>query len=176
MTPKTLINGQSYNFVDVTFDLGQLIAVTGFNGVPIKSISYDVSQAKSANYENSKYSTSYSYGKMTYQGTVEFTLDTAELLRDSIFSLGIRERSIVSMPATNITLTFSNKGKVNTTTIHNVIFLNEKMSAAEGDEQLKVTCDFLASFIDFGPVGGVSVIGTLAAGSLDIIHAGDNQN
>jgi len=172
----TLINGQAYSFCDVNFGVGGIDSLPGFVGIPIKSISYNVGQAKSMNYENSKYATSVSYSKMTYTGSVTFTLDTAELLRDSIFLLGIRERSIVAMPATNISLSFVNKGKANTTTLHNVIFTTENMSANEGDDQMVVTCDFLASFVDFGGESiTTSVIGTVLGQAADILNAGDNQ-
>lgn len=176
MNPTTLINGQAYSFVDVTFDFGGLIAVPGFNGVPIKSISYNVNQQTTANYENSKYTTSYSYGKMTYTGSVTFTSDSAELMRDAIYLLGVRERSIAACPAANLTLTFSNRGKINTTTIHNLKFTTENLSASEGDDTLQVTCDFIASFVDFGGISATtSVIATVINGGLDVINQGDNQ-
>lgn len=175
MTQRTLINGQAYSFCDVIFDFGNLGTLPGFDGIPIKSITYNVSQQKTMNNENSKYATSVSYGKMTYNGSVTFTLDTAELFRDSIYKLGVRERSIVSCPAANITLTFINKGKVNVTTIHNVIFTTENFSASEGDDTLQVTCDYLASFVDFGGMSTISVIGTIVNNSTDILNSGDNQ-
>lgn len=171
----TLINGQAYSFVDVSFDIAGITPIPGFNGCPIKSINYNASQQKTANYENSKYATSYSYGKMTFGGSVTFTLDAAELIRDIIYIPAIRERSLVAMPSASITLTFSVKGKINKTKIHNVVFLNENLSGSEGDDQFTVTCDFLASNITYGDIGGVGHLATLAEGAADIINFGDNQ-
>lgn len=176
MTPTTLINGQAYSFVDVTFDILNITESTGFKGVPIKAISYNVGQQKTMNYENSKYPTSVSYGKITSTGSLTLTLDSAEILRDAIFSNGVRERSIVGCPSTDITLTFSNKGKLNTTTLHNVCFITENMSGTEGDDTLSVTCDFICSFIDFGGLSTIGTFVTLANDGVDtVFNNGDNQ-
>lgn len=175
MIPNTLINGQAYSFVDVSFDIIGVTELSGFNGIPIKSISYNASQQKSINYENSKYGTSVSYGKMTFTGSLGLTLDSCELLRDAIFSLGVRERSIVACPPCNIILTFSNKGKINVTTLHNVIFTTENMSGSEGDDTIGITCDFICPFIDFGRVSSVGAFATLANNLPDTINSGDNQ-
>lgn len=173
---KTLINGQAYSFVDTTVDFGGLSVNSSFNGLPIKSISYNVSQQKTMNFENSKYATSLSYGKMTYAGSLTLTLDTAELFRDSIFKLGVRERSIVACPASNLTIKFGNRGKVNATKLFNVVFLTENLSASEGDDTMQVTCDFICSFVDFGSTSLIkSVVGTIINDSLDSINSGDNQ-
>lgn len=177
MALRTLINGQAYSFVDVTFSISELIAVPGFNGVPIKSISYNLNQTKTMNYENSKFPTSVSYSKVESTGSVTFTLDSAEMLRDAIFDAGVSERSIVACPATDITLKFFNKGKANTTTLYNVCFTTENMTGSEGDDTLAVTCDFICSHIGFGPKGGSSDITELVLGaSKQVISFGGKDN
>lgn len=175
MKPTTLINGQAYSFVDVTFDIVGLTNLANFNGTPIKSISYNSEQQKAMNYENSKFATSLSYGKMTFSGNVTFTLDSAEMLRDAIFLATVRERSIVACPPCEINITFSNRGKLNTTTLHNVVFTTENMSASEGDDTIQVTCDFICSYIDFGGIRGKVELATLANNLADSINSEDNQ-
>lgn len=148
--PRTLINGIAYSFVDISISIPGLSApLVGFKGLPIKSISYNATQQKTANYENSKYATSYSYGKMTYTGNIGLTADAAEQFRDAVFAIGLTERSITAMPAIDIAVTFSNRGKVNVTTIKNVAFTTENLTGAEGNDTIAVSCDFIASHIQF---------------------------
>lgn len=149
MAQKTLINGQAYSFVDAQFSIGNIALGTGFLGLPIKSISYNADQQKSMNYENSKYPTSYSLNKITTSGSVSFTLDTMEVLRDAIFDIN-GTRSIKSLAPTDIVLTFINKGKTNVHTIKSAIFSTENYSGSEGDDTMQITCDFIAANIDFG--------------------------
>lgn len=148
--PNTLINGIAYSFVDISISIGGLTPIVGFNGVPIKSISYNAVQQKSMNYENSKYATSISLGKLTYTGNIGLTADAAEQLRDSVFNVFQVERSICSMPAVDVTITFSVKGKINVTILKNVAFTTENLTGAEGNDTIAVSCDFIASHIEFG--------------------------
>jgi len=158
MKPKTLINGISYGFVDITFKISGLQApLIGFSGVPIKSISYNASQQKVANFENSKFATSYSFGKMTYTGNVGLTADAAEQLRDAVFALGVPERSITAMPALDVTITFSNRGKINQTVLSNVAFTSENLTGAEGNDVISVSSDFICSYIDYGTASAPQV-------------------
>ena len=149
--PRTLINGIAYSFVDITISIPGLSDIlVGFNGLPIKSISYNATQQKSMNYENSKYATSISLGKLTYTGNIGLTADAAEQFRDAVFSNFVEQRSIMAIPAININITFSNKGKINVTSIKNVAFTTENLTGAEGNDTIAVSCDFIASHIEFG--------------------------
>jgi hypothetical protein len=151
MKPNTLINGIAYSFVDITFTISGLQApLIGFSGIPIKSLSYNSSQQKTMNYENSKYATSVSFGKMTYTGNVGLTLDACEQLRDAVFALGSPERSLTAMPSLDASISYSVKGKKNETIIKNMMFINENMSGSEGNDTLAISADWIASYISFG--------------------------
>lgn len=160
---NTLVNGIAYSFVDITIRIvGISDPLVGFEGVPIKSINYSAKQNKVGNQENSHYITSYSYGAKTYGGNMGLTLDAAEQLRDSIYALGLTERSICAMPALDMTITCAVKGKANTTTLKNVVFTSEDMSGSQGNDTLSVSCEFICSHIDFGdimtPQAGVDLV------------------
>lgn len=174
-TQSTLINGQAYNFVDVQFQINGVSGVPGFIGIPIKSISYKASQTKTALYENSKYATAYSYGKKEYSGTVTFTLDSMELLRDAIFALTASSRSITDLPATDVVITFVNKGKKNVHTIHMAAFTSEDFSGSEGDASMNVTCNFISPFIEYGDNNAIVASLVLDAANT-IINDSDNQS
>lgn len=168
---KTLVNGQAYSYVDMSFHIDGITDLDGFVGIPIKSIDYNGNQQKSFIYENSKFATGVSYGKMEFSGSVSFTLDSFEFLRDRIFSYsGNISRSILDLPPVDITINYVNRGKFNSHVIHNVVFTTENLSGAEGDDNFGVTCDFMASFINYGDniQGGVATF-------VNIINSDDNQ-
>lgn len=175
-TQNTLVNGIAYSYVDMNIQITGLSAAAyagGFTGFPIKSISYSSNQKKSANYENSKYATSYSFGKVEFSGTLTFTLDSLEFLRDAIYKLTANSRSILDLPPSDITITYSNKGKINIHTIKNVIFTTEGTSGSEGDDTFAVSCDFIASFINYG---NPSELGLAAvAPAITAVLGTDNQ-
>lgn len=174
-TQKTLINGQAYSYTDISFEIVGVDAAPGFVGIPIKSISYNSAQQKAMNYENSKYATSLSYGKKEFSGSVTFSLDSMELLRDAIFALGVRSRSITDLPATNIKITFMNKGKLNVHTIQFAAFLNENLSGAEGADQMEVSCDFIASYINYGLTTSFSAVSVSLDATNVLLNGNDNQ-
>lgn len=172
---NTLINGIAYSYVDMSITiegLGPSQYVDGFVGIPIQSISYSANQQKTANYANSKYATSYSYGKVEFSGSISFTLDSMEYLRDKIFENFAESRSILDLPASTITITFSNKGKTNVHSIKNVIFTTENTDGSEGDDQFSVSCDFIASFINYGDA---STLGLGTVGAVIATASPDNQ-
>jgi hypothetical protein len=172
---NTLINGIAYSYVDMSVSIAGVNPVLyagGFVGIPVKSISYDSTQTKTANYENSKYATSYSYGKVEFAGSLTFTLDSLEFLRDRIYELTSSSRSILDLPACDITITYANKGKINVHTIKNAVFTTEKCSGSEGDATFAVSCDFIASFINYGDI---SSLGTAAVSAAIIKEATDDN-
>lgn len=171
---NTLINGVAYSYVDMNFSIQGLESAyaDGFVGIPVQSIDYTASQQKTANYENSKYATSYSYGKIEYSGSVTFTLDSMEFMRDRIFEITGDSRSILDLPPSDITITYSNKGKLNIHTLKNVIFSTENLSGSEGDDMFTVSCDFIASFVQYGDVtSGIGAVASLTK----VINNNDNQ-
>jgi len=174
-TQKTLINGQAYSYTDISFEIVGVDAVPGFNGIPIKSISYNSTQQKAMNYENSKYATSLSYSKKEYSGSVTFSLDSMELLRDAIFSIGVTSRSITDLPATNIKVTFSNKGKINVHTIQFAAFTSEIFSGSEGADQMEVSCDFIASYVDYSSKSSYSGVSVALNTANTLLNGDDNQ-
>lgn len=147
ITQKTLINNQAFSFVDCSISIGTLKPGVDFSyvGIPIKSISYNVSQQKTMNYENSKYPTTYSLGKVSVTGSVTFQKDTFEALKADISAQTAGGKGIHDMPPLTITLNFVVKAKAAQTIITNVLFTTENMSAAEGDDTIQVTCDFIAA-------------------------------
>jgi hypothetical protein len=172
---KTLINGVAYSYVDLSISFeGTTVAAyaDGFKGIPIQSIDYSSTQQKTANYENSKYPTSYSYGKVEFTGSVTFTLDSIEFLRDRIFELTAESRSILDLPTGDLTLTYANRGKANIHTLKNVAFTTENTSGSEGDDTFAVSCDFIASFIQYGDPTNVKFI---AIAAVKEIAGSDNQ-
>lgn len=173
---NTLINGVAYSYVDMSILFEGLPAqyLDGFVGIPIQSIDYNATQQKTANYENSKYATAYSFGKVEFSGSITFSLDSFEFLRDQIFdATDSYSRSILDLPPVDITISYSNKGKANTHTIKNVIFTTENTSGSEGDDIFTVSCDFIASFIQYGDLTEVKTA-TIATGVKEVI-SGDNQ-
>ena len=173
---NTLINGIAYNYVDMSVSFAGITVpayAQGIVGIPVKNISYDATQSKTANYEYSKYATSYSYGKIEYKGTMTFTLDSLEFLRDRIFELFSGSRTILDLPACDVTITFANKGKINVHTLKNVIFTSEKTSGSEGDATFSVACDFLCSFINYGDPSALGLVAVTAAVVKEA--SGDNQ-
>lgn len=173
MLVKTLVNGIAYSFVDITVRIAGIGApLVGFEGLPIKSISYNAQQQKTGNLENSKYITSYSYSHLTYTGNIGLTADAAEQLRDQIFALGLTERSICAMPALDITITLAVKGKANTTTLKNLVFTSENFTGSQGNDTLAVSCDFICSHIDFGDI----MTPQTAVGAVYNVLGQDQQN
>ena len=174
MAFKTLINGQAYNFVNVQLSIDGVSSIPGFTGVHIKSISYNASQSKTANYENSMYATTYSYGKKEFSGSVTFTLDAAEFLRDAIFELGTNTRSLLDLPPTDFNIKFTNKGKFNSVKIRNVALKTENFSGSEGDATMGITCDFIASDIEYDKKTELLTAVLYETGAV-IINQTDNQ-
>jgi hypothetical protein len=173
-TQNTLINGIAYSYVDMSLTIGALYPLqiaSGFNGIPIKSIDYSANQSKSFNYENSSYATSLSYGKHEYSGSIKFTLDSFEFLRDQLYTLYGGTRSILDLPASDINITFANKGKVNSHVLKYVVFTKESNSGSEGDAIFSVSADFICSYINFGDpskLGAVAITqAVLSSQSID---------
>lgn len=166
---SALINGQAYNFIDMSLSIGGITTIPGFTGLPIKGITYNTSRVKSANYENSRRATSYSYGIETVTGTLTLTADTAFYLKDAIFALGVTDRNLVSMPVVDITLSYINKGKSNVVVIKNVAFTTDNNGGSQGDDQMTTTADFIATEVKAGGVLATAL--TIASYVID----NDNQ-
>lgn len=143
---KTTVNGQAFSFVDIKVTIAEL-PFAAFNGIPIKSISYNQSRQRVYNYENSKYPTSFSIGKATFTGSVTFTMDSFELLRAGITASTAGYTSITELPPINILIKYNNAGKSAATEIKGVLFTSENVSGSEGDDTFSISCDFVASDI-----------------------------
>ena len=171
--PNTLINGVAYNYADMAVQIGGAeLTYDGFAGQPVQSITYNKSVNKVAHYENSRYTTAYSYGKEEFSGNITFSLDSLEFLRDRIYSyLGDTSRSITDIPAIDITVTYRNEGKLTTHTIKNVTFTSEDHGGSEGDDMMTVSCDFIASYIVYGANGD-----TLPQTAVAIIETNQEDN
>lgn len=169
-TSKTLINGQAFSYVDMSFAIDS-IPLAGFKGVPVKSISYNMNQQKSVNYENSKFGTSISYGKISVSGSVTFSLDSFEVLRRQIYALTGGFGSIVDLAPVYITISYANKGKSSSLIIKHVIFTSENTSGSEGDDTFGVSCDFIAVDVVHTPMISLSAITLVTP-----MNLGDNQS
>lgn len=148
----TLVNGQSYSFVNMTMQFSGVSDINpAFAGLPFKSISWNINRSKQANFENSTYATSYSYGKIEVDGSITFTKDTLEMIREGlagaypVIENKFTENSMVGLPAVDLIITYSVGGKANTVKLFYVTFTNEQHSGSEGDDQMNVTCDFIAA-------------------------------
>lgn len=122
-----------------------------FSGLPFKAVSWNINRSKQANYENSTYATSYSYGKIEISGSITFTKDTLEMIREGlngaypVIENKFVENSMVGLPAVDLVITYSVGGKANVVKLMYVTFTNEVHNASEGEDQMTVTCDFIAA-------------------------------
>ena len=133
---KVLINGKAY-------DWSQIIATingTELNGV--SAINYEETQEKANNYGTG--SRPISRGRGRVEPTASITLDMTEVekLTDSA-----PNRSLLEIPAFDVTITFENVGKVVTHVIKNCEFLNNVRGLEEGATGTSVELNLLPSHI-----------------------------
>lgn len=169
-TPRTLINGQAYAYSDIQFRLMGLPAYEGFNGIPIQGISFTENQPSDYHYENSRRPTAISYGNIEVNGSLTFTIDALETVRDRIFEFTGQSRSLVDLPPIDIYITFANAGKVNSIQILSAKLEGNDFSASSGDTMMQVTVPYRAAAITYG-----NLTVELAIAANQAINGNDNQ-
>ena len=139
-TPSQLINGQSYSWSNI------VLTVLGNPIAGITKISYDSKQTKSNNYGWFNIPVSRGYGNVTYTGSIEMELSEWRAIC-KISPNG----DPLQMPWFNISVSYGSfeQGQVFafTDVLQNCEFLENPISASQGDTSLKVTIPLIIAGI-----------------------------
>lgn len=133
-----LINGRS-------FDFSQLIPV--YLGVPLVSlsnISYEETQEKTNNFGTGNRPISRGHAAIDATGSMELAMNDIEALREVA-----PEGSLLLLPADDFILTFGNPQNIQTHVLKNLEFINDGVSGAQGDTDLKMTLNFVISHVKY---------------------------
>lgn len=136
-----LINGQSYDWANIT---------VSFLGSPISQITrieYSSKQDKKDNYGWYNQPISRGYGNVTYSGSIELYLDVWRSICQAA-----PDGDPLSIPWFTISIAYGNLNQSNVVNcrdvLYNVEFLDNPMSANQGDTGLKVTIPIIFSAME----------------------------
>ena len=129
-----LINGRAYDHTQV---------IVTYLGVPLPSVTsldYGEEQDKSYNNGVGNRPVSLGLGAIAANGSIEMSMNDVEAIRDAA-----PDGSLLLIAAGDMVITFINPQKPLAHTIKNLVFTNDKPSTSEGDMDIKVALDFIAS-------------------------------
>lgn len=133
-----LINGINYSWANIT------VIGLGVPFIGITSIDYKSMQEKANNYGAGSKPVSRGYGRVTYEGSLELYLDDWKRI-----IAASPNRDPLQIPAFDISVVFAGTGVLPTTEVlRSVEFLENPMTAAEGDTRLLVTIPILIGDIE----------------------------
>lgn len=135
MTP--LINGTAYSWAQVKLN------ILGANPAGITSVKYAAERAIQDNYGQGENPVSRSYGKRTYEASVELYMSEVEALQNSIPT-----GDLLDIPEFDIVVAYMPEaGQVVTHTLKNCRFKNNGREVSEGDMTIKVELNLAISHI-----------------------------
>lgn len=133
-----LINGINYSWANIT------VIGLGVPFVGITSIDYKSMQEKTNNYGAGSKPVSRGYGRVSYEGSVELYLDDWKRI-----IAASPNRDPLLIPAFDISVVFAGEGVLPTTEVlRSVEFMENPMTAAEGDTRLLVTIPIIIGDIE----------------------------
>ena len=136
---QPLINGKARSFVSAVLEwYGQTILFTELN--------YKEAQAKTNNYENSKYATSRTYGKV--EQTVSVTLSKAQVI--ILQAAAPQNGALHSIPPSPLRVTYGDTGEESVTdVIHMFEFKEDGVEGSVDDDFLTTTYECICSYISY---------------------------
>lgn len=131
-----LVNGRAYDHTQI---------VITYAGVPLPScstITYSEEQEKEFNYGTGNRPVSFGQGPITASGSIELSMNDIEAIRDSA-----PNGSMVQIPLADLNVTVINPQKPVNHSIKNTSFTNDEVVSNQGDKDIKMTLNFVASHI-----------------------------
>ena len=131
-----LVNGRAYDHSQIT------VVYLGVPLVSVTSIDYGEDQEKGFNMGMGNRPVSYGQAGIEASGSIELSMNDIEAIRDVA-----PNGSLVQIPLSDMVIVFANPQKPVTHIIKNVTFTSDRPSSSQGDTDIKLTLDFLASNI-----------------------------
>ena len=131
-----LINGQAYDYASI------IITMLGGPVVSAKSISYKEEQEKTNNFGQGNRPISRGKGAIEASASIDISMNDIEAIRDIS-----PDRSLLKLPAFDVTVTYLNNQRVVTHVIKNCEFLNDGVETSQGDVDVVKSLDMVASHV-----------------------------
>lgn len=133
-----LINGINYSWANIT------VIGLGVPFIGITKIDYNAKQEKTNNYGAGSQPVSRGYGRVEYEGSIELYLDDWKRI-----IAAAPNRNPLEIPFFDISVVFSGAGVLPTTEVlRSVEFLENPMTANEGDTKLLITIPLIIGTIE----------------------------
>jgi hypothetical protein len=131
-----LVNGRAYDHTQIT------IVYLGIPLPSVTTIDYGEDQEKGFNLGLGNRPVSFGQAGIEASGSVELSMNDVEIIRDAA-----PNGSFLQIPLADMVIVFANPQKPVTHVIKNIAWTSDKPSSSQGDTDIKVTFDFIASNI-----------------------------
>lgn len=136
---QPLVNGTAYSYVQCTAE------AWGIN-ILFTELNYKESQAKTNNYNNGKYASTRTYGKVEPTSN-SITLDKKQ--NDALRAIAPSRRALHSLPPTDFRVTYANAGEPPTTDIiKNFEFKDNGNEGSVDDDYMTTSLETIFSHIE----------------------------
>jgi hypothetical protein len=133
---QTLINGRAYDATQVQ------VVYLGVELPSVSSLDYGEEQDKAFNYGTGNRPVSHGQGPISASGSIELSMNDVEAIRDAA-----PNGSMVQIPINDMVIVFGNPQSPQTHVIKNLGWTSDTPSIPQGETDIKVTLDFVASHI-----------------------------
>lgn len=134
-----LINGRAYDHTQLTIIYG------GIRLTSATSLDYGEEQDKAFNNGVGNRPVSFGQGAITASGSIELSMNDVKAIR-----AGAPNGSLLQIPLADVIITFINPQGPVIDTIKNVSWTTDRVNSSEGDTDVKLTLDFIASHVKWG--------------------------
>lgn len=131
-----LINGRAYDYAQIE------VEILGVPLAGVTAISYKEEQEKTNNFGAGSRPVSRGHGAIETSASMTISMNDIEAIRDAA-PLG----SLLAIPSFDAKITFLNAQKVVTHVVKNMEFTVDGMESAQGDTNIEMAFDFVASHV-----------------------------
>lgn len=131
-----LVNGRAYDHTQLQ------VIYLGVELPSVTTLDYGEEQDKVFNHGSGNRPVSFGQGPIDTNGSVEMSMNDVEAIRDAA-----PNGSLLQIPLGDMVVVFSNPQKPITHVIKNIAWITDTPTTSQGDTDIKITLDFVASNI-----------------------------